>query len=73
MKVRRDWNATRIDRSTHQKDVSAPVEESQTNGLMMYTRTDPGNAKLPRSDTPRQSSRRPVHVGVGGPCAAPQV
>jgi hypothetical protein len=66
MKVGRDWNATRIDRSTHQKDVNASLEESRTNGLMMYTRTDPGNAKLARSGTPRQSSRRPVHVGACG-------
>ena len=62
MKVGREWDMPGIDRPTHQKGVNAPVEEAQTNGLMMYTRTDPGNAKSPRSDTPRQSSTRPGHV-----------
>lgn len=70
MKVGRDWTATKVDQSTHQKGVNASVEEPQTNGLMMYARTDPGNVKLPRRNTPRHSSRRPMHVGVCGPLRA---
>ena len=33
---------------------------------MMYTRTDPGTAKLLRHDTPRQYSSKPVHVEACG-------
>jgi hypothetical protein len=87
MKVGRDWDATRIDRSTHQKGVNALVEEARVRGdLQAVARTGRcdvlqladrvlllawGRPQAAGSWLPYSSTGRPVYQTAD--CCSPQM